>query len=123
MYRQGDLLIVKATEEQLRQIRPNSLRSNDKIKDGKHVLLEGETSGHYHGVQTETAEYNIFTGPLRSIFQGNAVGVLQLTEATDLTHVGHHDPIEMAPGMYFVVQQREFDPGVNAQSLSRPVFD
>jgi hypothetical protein len=123
MYRQGDLLIVKATDEQLK--RRFFFNENGKVvRDNKYVLLEGETSGHYHGVSTEVAEYKPFLNTVRDLFSGNAVGLLEVKEPAELTHVGHHDSIEMAPGMYFVVRQREYDPGVGSEAnLSRPVFD
>lgn len=122
MYRQGDCLIVKATQEQLKGLgyfEPK--KTSEKIRDGKYVLLEGETSGHYHGVEVETCDYKELAFSPRNLFQGNAIGLLEVNEPTNLTHVGHHDSIEMAPGLYFVLRQREYDPGVGRES--RPVFD
>mgnify|MGYP003576473933 CR=1 FL=1 len=123
MYRQGDCLIVKATEGQLKRFGIWQSKTA-KIQDGKYVLLEGESSGHYHGVGVETCDYKELSWSPRDLFQGNAVGLLEVKKTSSLTHVGHHNSIEMAPGLYFVLRQREFDPGINEQgSMSRPVFD
>lgn len=125
MYRQGDCLIVKATDQQVKNLGSWVLEKlSEKIRDGKYVLLEGETSGHYHGVETEVCDYKELSFSPRDLFQGNVIGLLEVKEPANLTHVGHHDSIEMAPGLYFVVRQREYDPGVGRESnLSRPVFD
>lgn len=125
MYRQGDCLIVKATEGQVNNIGKWSMKQpKHNHQDGKYVLLEGESSGHYHGVEVETCDYKELYWSRRDLFQGNAIGILEVKEPSNLTHVGHHDSIEMAPGLYFVLRQREFDPGIgNESNMSRPVFD
>ena len=101
MYRQGDILIVPATE-----IPPHSRRLDH------CVIALGEATGHQHRIaegaeQWRTAEGEQFvrvTGP-----------------AARLVHEEHGTITLPGPGIYRVIHQREYEP---AAALSHvPVLD
>lgn len=123
MYRQGDIRLVPVNREESSKVFSGLVSSSRKevYRDGKIILAEGETSGHYHGVSQETCEYQPVSWPTRSILEGTVIGTLEVKLETDLEHVGHHDPIAVAPGLYFVCQQREYSPTVHGRSM--PVID
>lgn len=67
--------------------------------NGRFILAEGEATGHHHSVTAETC----------GLFDMVGKTVLVVNETTQLTHQ-EHGTIEVAPGMYFVVRQREYAP-------------
>lgn len=115
MYRQGDVLLV----------RESSLPTH--AKPAKHskgpvVLAEGEITGHLHAFHDADAvtEYLAPAGfhtPSRREYtpERRYIKVHQLTQ---LEHPEHR-AIDLSPGIYRVVTQREFD----ADRHSRPVYD
>lgn len=107
--RQGDLLLVQnedwaaLVKVKLQEVLPEA---------GRLIILRGEATGHHHSVEAEAAELSFFVGNERpSILNGTVIGTLAVEKATDLVHVGHHAPIAIGPGFYFVVQQREYRRG------------
>lgn len=67
--------------------------------NGRFILAEGEATGHHHSVAVETCGLFDLTGKT----------VLVVDAPTPLTHQEHGE-ITIAPGMYFVIRQREYTP-------------
>jgi len=83
MYRQGDVLIVK-TEE-----------INGKPKKLDHlVVMEGELTGHHHQLVGDAVLFDDLQFKVNSL--------------SELVHE-EHATIQIPPGTYRVVRQREFD--------------
>lgn len=103
MYRQGDVLLVKVEEL------PKKAR-----KSKTDIVLRGEATGHAHRLVDGTI-YR-FRG---EITRGEAAGgshvvtwleqmFVTAKKGTSLVH-DEHDPIQIEPGVYEVIRQREFD--------------
>lgn len=96
MYRQGDVLIVPASGI------PKKLDQIER-EDGRAVLAHGEVTGHAHAIKDKRAV--LFRDPkLAEIFMrvsGNTPVELQHDE---------HDTIDIPPGNYRVIRQREYSP-------------
>ena len=92
MHRQGDLLFIRVEE----------LPAH--TKKGSKVLREGEVTGHLHQVATETAE-------VRDLVRGwgEDLKFVVAEEETQITH-DEHGTIVLAPGIWQVVVQREYEP-------------
>jgi len=111
MYRQGDVLLVRVDSipRKAKDITPK-----DRI-----VLAYGEVTGHAHAVYPEVAEQGaldrIFGKDPQSpalkakLWDAGAERFLQVMEKTALRHE-EHTAIELPPGNYKVVRQREYDP-------------
>jgi hypothetical protein len=98
---QGDVILKQLT----------SLPTGPRTPIAKHklVLAEGETTGHYHGIQSKNSE-------LFSI--GNTI-VMELQETATLTHQ-EHNHITLAPGLWEVGKVQEYD---YLSKMKRPVMD
>ena len=91
LYRQGDV-----------GLKPCILEEGDKVvkvesKNGRLILARGEATGHHHSVDTLTA----------NLFSVNDGLVLVVAEPTTLDHQ-EHGTIEIMPGIYWIVRQREY---------------
>ena len=86
-YRHGDLLLVEVDAV------PRDARSTT-----NRVLAEGEVTGHHHRLE----------GAVQVLERGDELYFVAGTG----THVTHeeHARIDIAPGRYKVVRQREYDP-------------
>jgi len=97
MYRQGDVLIVpiKAMPKNVKAMR----REN-----GSAVLAHGEATGHVHAIKDVRAA--LFSDPRTSdvfmLIGGDAPVALEHAE---------HNTINVPPGTYQIVRQREYSPG------------
>jgi hypothetical protein len=97
MYRQGDVLIIPVK---------NIPRGLEKVprEAGRAVLAHGEVTGHAHAIKDDRAA--LFSDPkLAAIFMhvsGDGPVALEHDE---------HDTIQVPPGNYRVVRQREYSPG------------
>lgn len=91
MYRQGDLLFVEldATE------RPQPTRL---VPDG--VLAYGEATGHAHVLET-SEQARAFVDELNQM-------LIEAETQAKITHP-EHGVLTLEPGLYRVVQQREWD--------------
>lgn len=107
--RQGDLLLVQNSDwETLVKVKVQNVEP----ENGRLIILRGEATGHHHSVDAGSALLSFFVSDDRpSILNGTVIGTLDVKEGTELVHVGHHNPISVAPGFYFVVQQREYRRG------------
>jgi hypothetical protein len=101
MYRQGDVLLVKA--DQL----PDAAEALP-LDDERIVLAWGELTGHAHAVAATAAQ----------MYADGDVRYLKVHEAgANLVHE-EHSTINLSPGVYRVVHQREYVP-----NSSRLVLD
>jgi len=93
MFRQGDVLIYPAKEmpKDLKPVKP---------RNGRLILAEGEATGHHHSIGANVAE----------LFQSGPQLIMSVKEPTVITHQ-EHGPVEITPGQYWVVRQREYDAG------------
>lgn len=87
MYRQGDVLLRKV----------NGLPSRAQ-KQKTDVILEGEVTGHAHRI----VHGKIYMGWGEQMF-------VKVAPGGRLIH-DEHGPIDVEPGVYAVVRQREYDP-------------
>lgn len=92
MIRQGDVLLMKCDKlpDGLKKIRP---------VNGRLVLAEGEATGHAHTIEAKSA----------TLFGVDESMVVVVNEPTTIQHQ-EHSAIEIAPGQYWVVRQREYTP-------------
>lgn len=92
--RQGDVYLMPAKYFSLDGAKPIE------PVNGRYILAEGEATGHHHSVAVETCG---------GLFDLAGKTVLVVTEPTQLTHQ-EHGMIEIAPGQYWVIRQREYTP-------------
>ncbi len=91
MFRQGDVLLV-AVDALPEQAEPEP-------RGGRIVLAEGEVTGHAHAVEERDARAFTHEGQRYLLTKSKA----------QLIHE-EHAPIEVPPGAYRVVIQREYEP-------------
>jgi len=92
-YRQGDVLIMAADGL------PAGLAAVPRDR-GRVVLAEGEVSGHAHAIADREA--TLYEGDGHERF-------LNVSSPVTLSHE-EHDTIDLPPGIYRVVRQREYAP-------------
>ena len=95
-YRQGDVLLVRVDDDDVRS-RPHRSVARD---DGRIVLAYGEATGHAHAIADADAE-------LIELEDGGRF--LVTARGVSLRHE-EHETIELPPGSYRVVRQREYAP-------------
>lgn len=104
MIRQGDVLV-----------RPTRQRPSAKAKsitdDGRVILAYGEVTGHAHEVQHPvTTTDNLDPVPPVQLFEEpDGTRLLVISRPAVLRH-DEHGPIELTPGHYEVIRQREYSP-------------
>lgn len=93
-YRQGDVLIKKVSTV------PTEAKPVDWKKEGRVILAYGEVTGHAHALPLS----------LVSMFSTEAgQRFIEVKEGAELTHE-EHATITPEPGVYEVIQQREYTP-------------
>lgn len=92
MYRQGDVLLAKVDN-----LPKNAL---EKPADKRIVLAWGETTGHAHAIDCNFAR----------LYEMAGERFVVAVEGATLVHE-EHSAIKLTPGVYRVVQQREYTPG------------
>ncbi len=95
-YRQGDVLLVRTQHQEL----PGATRVPR--DQGRIILALGEATGHAHAIAAADAE-------LLEVTDGERY--LQVDGPAALTHE-EHGAIDLEPGLYRVIRQREYGPGV-----------
>jgi hypothetical protein len=95
-YRQGDVLLVRTRDRELQGAR--TLPRDH----GRIVLALGEATGHAHAIAEADAE-------LLEVADGERY--LRVDGPAALTHE-EHGAIDLEPGIYRVIRQREYGPGV-----------
>jgi hypothetical protein len=93
-YRQGDVLLIRAAHRRTSEAKPV-----DRDR-GRLVLAYGEATGHAHAIDATLAE--LFEEKDGRLY-------LRLDEPAALTHE-EHAPIDLEPGLYRVIHQREYSP-------------
>jgi len=92
MYRQGDVLLI-----------PTDTIPADatdvSAENGRVVLAHGEATGHHHSFAPNTGV---------TLCESEEMRFLSVAEEANLTHQ-EHATIPIAPGLYRVIRQREYD--------------
>lgn len=102
---QGDVKLNRVVEnftlpENAKRIEPNR---------GRVVLAYGETTGHAHSLASEdVALYELPDGRMLLIVERQTPLIHSHIDTP--TKRADHDPIEVLPGTYWVVRQREYTP-------------
>lgn len=103
MFRQGDVLLiaVAAIPQGAKDVTPE-----DRI-----VIAEGEVTGHAHAVYPEVDQARPRQKPVMParMWDAGAERFLQVVGPTALKHE-EHAPVQLDPGNYRVVHQREYGP-------------
>lgn len=92
-YRQGDVLLMKVAEL------PKEAKPVDWKKEGRIILAYGEVTGHAHAIALNLAK----------MYQWDGDRLIDCKEGAVLTHE-EHATIVIEPGVYKVIQQREYTP-------------
>lgn len=96
LFRQGDVLI--------RRVRSLPKEAKDITPKGRIVLAYGEVTGHAHAIAD---------GEVREFSMADAANVtrrfLNVVKEATVRHE-EHAPIPLPPGVYEIVQQREYTP-------------
>lgn len=91
MYRQGDVLLIKVDNI------PKEKCEEVEREQGKLILARGEATGHHHAIANKHAK----------LLAAQMGMFLILKKAAELYHQ-EHDPIDLPPGNYQVILQREY---------------
>lgn len=115
LYRQGDVVIMKLGKKEKV---PASAVTIPKDNDFT-ILAYGESTGHSHRMEGDHVHL-LSTDPENE----ERVRYLIVDEEVDmdgavLVH-DEHDPIEIPPGNYKVIRQREYEPPPETTSTGRP---
>src|SRR5262249_42227523 len=108
-YRQGDVLLVQV------QVVPPEHEAVPR-EHGRIVLAHGEATGHAHAIRDPGAELVQERGSLRRFL------VIRGGRPVNLLHE-EHSTLRVAPGLYEVRRQREFDPWRERRGSWRWVTD
>lgn len=101
MYRQGDILLIRVAE-----VPPDAI---DITPLGRRIFLaSSKQTGQSHGVPAHLARLYA-TYPVPFDYGKPRERFLRVAVACELEH-DEHDPIPLAPGIYRVVKQRQYDP-------------
>jgi hypothetical protein len=92
MYRQGDVMVVSTDSI------PEGTEDVP-LDKGRIVLAYGEVTGHAHAINS----------PFAALVEKGAERFLKIERSVELRHE-EHSKIELPPGMYKVVRQREYSP-------------
>lgn len=102
IYRQGDVLLVRTESV------PETAVAIPDTEETRIVLAYGEVTGHAHAIAVKTAQ----------VFADGDVRYLKVAESgAKLVHE-EHSAIDLSPGVYRIVHQREYEP-----NSSRYVLD
>ena len=113
-YRQGDVLITEIAESTWpNEAEPVPL---DPVKGV--VLAYGEATGHAHAIAPDEAMLYRSAPELVSVISQIAYLHVAGPDPTILRH-DEHDAIQLPPGRYRVIRQREYAPG----AVPKPVAD
>lgn len=93
IYRQGDVLITDA-------FIPTNAKQVE-VKD-RVILAEGEVTGHAHAIVADDCE----------MYEAGGSYYIHVNKDTQILHE-EHAPINLPPGNYAVVRQREYRPEEN----------
>jgi len=95
---QGDVMIMRLDET------PDLSNCVEVPAEGNHLIVTHSETGHHHVLERDAAQmFDNKDNQLESF--------LVLTRASELTHLRDHDthaPIQLNPGAYKVIRQREY---------------
>ena len=98
IYRQGDVLV--------RRIKSIPTKAQDVTPKGRIVLAHGEVTGHAHAIAEGEAREFTFADAGQEVRRFlSIVGDKPATVRHE-----EHAPIALPPGLYEIVQQREYSP-------------
>ena len=98
MYRQGDVLLIPTNQQpSAEEIAP---------RNGRHVLLEGEATGHHHSIGERYGKMHRFRAD--DMPSPGSIGLLVIEQDGARLEHQEHDAIAIPPGTYEVRRQREF---------------
>lgn len=103
-FRQGDVLLVEVPQI------PD--RAEPEARSGRIILAEGEATGHAHAIHERDARTFTYEGERFLLTRSKA----------QLVHE-EHGPIEVPPGAWRVVLQREYEPASSDRPQWRQVID
>ncbi|MGH7487877.1 MAG: hypothetical protein ACREMY_20095 [bacterium] len=95
-YRQGDVFLVRMETLKLQRATPVARDA------GRIILARGEATGHAHAISSAEAEL---------LELENGERYLRADAACELVHE-EHGAITLEPGLYRVIRQREYGPGM-----------
>jgi hypothetical protein len=108
--RQGDVLVHKVDDNFAmnfhKAVEKGEVEVVNATEDGRLILAEGEATGHHHAIRADAAK----------MFMYNGMMILQILALTKLFHE-EHNAIDLDPGLYQVVRQREFNPLTDEQRV------
>lgn len=117
-YRQGELLFVPLTVEDMAHLAPEPDNQSYPYwkKLQTNVLREGEATGHKHEVMAAEPGMATMQAPARQLMPGlpdmETVGsedrLLVVEKSVEIVHPEHR-PLTLPRGHYLVVVQREYD--------------
>lgn len=111
--RQGDVFLHRRHDIDVDKMLQDS--NPEKTKQGKHILAEGESTGHAHRIQQGAQEgaktAMMMMGDLRLLHVPAEVAPVTLTHE-------EHGPIVVGEGVWEIKQQRQF-----IGNEARPVLD
>jgi hypothetical protein len=108
-YRQGDVLLVPIEDV------PRGMRSVP-LEHGRLVLAHGEVTGHAHAISAGRAELIGRTEDREKLVTAEqAVELYLLVHGDEPVQLVHeeHATIDVDPGRYRIVRQREYAPEAN----------
>jgi hypothetical protein len=105
MYRQGDVLLIRVDQEIPK-------RAKEITENGRVVLAYGEVTGHAHAIYPQVIVADKPPAQPAKLWDAGAERFLQVMEKTALRHE-EHEAIDLEPGNYKVIRQREYDPEVH----------
>ena len=95
--RQGDVYLVRIPDD----VKLDNISQVEKDQ-GRTILAYGEVTGHAHAIVSDQAALWAEAGNI-------ANRILEVSKTVFLKHE-EHDPIEILPGRYEIVRQREYHP-------------
>jgi hypothetical protein len=117
-YRQGELLFVPVSADELKNLEfdPGDQKYSSWNKLGSNVIREGEATGHKHEVIEQTAGTATMLEPARQLLPGlpdmDMIGsedrLLTVKEPVEVVHPEHR-PLNLPVGIYLIIVQREYD--------------
>ena len=115
---QGDVLLLKVTEEEFNKARNLNHKTSTHTK--RAVLAEGEATGHYHAIYMEDMlEEAGVTLCKDSQYDRQNRGVIVTGASVELKHE-EHDTIVLEPGFYLQRIVKEYD---HISGIARRVAD
>jgi hypothetical protein len=94
IHRQGDVLLVLVSAKEL-----TGKFEKVPLENGRVILAYGESTGHAHALSGKTS----------TLYRWEGNRLLEVVKETPLVHE-EHSAIALAPGVYRVIQQKEYSP-------------